>query len=398
MRFFLVAILFASTIGSPLNGPVMNNTTLHSSPVTTLFLCGDVMTGRGIDQILPESVDPVLYESYVKDARDYVRLAEMENGPVNVPVPYDHIWGDALEIWDKMSPSYKLINLETSITTNDEPWPGKAVNYRMHPENIKVLEIAGIDYCSLANNHTMDWGAEGLIETLNILKNAGISHSGAGRDLQEARRPAIMSVQGPRILIFSYGSGNSGVPESWAAGAGRTGVNYFPEPDEETTGKIIRQVRNVKKKGDYVILSVHWGSNWGYRVPLRHQQFARRLIDEGDVDIIWGHSSHHPMGIEVYRHKLILYGAGDFINDYEGISGYEEFRDDLVLMYFPVIDNSTGYLVELKMFPMQIRNLSLRHPSSSGIKWLMDMLNREGEEFGSFVNANDDGSFSLKWQ
>ena len=75
-----------------------------------------------------------------------------------------------------------------------------------------------------------------------------------------------------------------------------------------------------------MVASVHWGSNWGYDIPREQTVFAHRLIDEAGVDIIHGHSSHHVRAIEVYKDRLILYGCGDFLNDYEGISGYEEFR------------------------------------------------------------------------
>ena len=129
--------------------------------LVTLFLCGDVMTGRGVDQIFPASVDTVLYEHYVKDARQYVAIAEEENGEIPAPVSYDYIWGDALGVLRQVQPDARIINLETSITTNDEPWKGKGIHYRMHPDNVKCLTAADIDCCILANNHVLDWGEIG---------------------------------------------------------------------------------------------------------------------------------------------------------------------------------------------------------------------------------------------
>ncbi len=79
-----------------------------------------------------------------------------------------------MEVWNQVDPMFKIINLETSITTNDDPWPGKGIHYRMHPGNTKLLTTAGIDFCSLANNHVLDWGREGLVETLHSLEDAGI--------------------------------------------------------------------------------------------------------------------------------------------------------------------------------------------------------------------------------
>ncbi len=138
----------------------------------TIFLCGDVMTGRGIDQVLPHPSKPVLYEPYVKDAVDYVHLAERANGPIPKPVSHSYIWGDALDVLERMAPDLRIINLETSITTSEDYWRGKGINYRMHPQNAPCITAAKTDLCVLANNHVLDWGFAGLIETLETLKTA----------------------------------------------------------------------------------------------------------------------------------------------------------------------------------------------------------------------------------
>lgn len=122
-----------------------------------LFLCGDVMTGRGIDQILSHPSVPILYEAYVKNALDYVALAEHLHGPIPRSVEGSYIWGDALERLMQASPDVRVINLETSITRSADAWPGKGIHYRMHPDNINCITVAGIDCCVLANNHVLDW-------------------------------------------------------------------------------------------------------------------------------------------------------------------------------------------------------------------------------------------------
>src|SRR5688500_8791419 len=90
-------------------------------------LCGDVMLGRGIDQILPHPCDPMLYGTaqFTKDARDYVRLAEAKNGPVPESREIDYVWGDALAVFEQFKADARLINLETAITAGGKPWPGK---------------------------------------------------------------------------------------------------------------------------------------------------------------------------------------------------------------------------------------------------------------------------------
>ena len=152
----------------------------------TLFMCGDVMTGRGIDQVLPHPGDPVLYEPYMRSAAGYVELAEKANGPIPKPADFSYIWGDALAEWERVSPDVRIINLETSVTASGEYWRGKGINYRMHPKNISCITAAKIDCCSLANNHVLDWGYAGLAETLETLDKAKVERAGAGRNDEEA--------------------------------------------------------------------------------------------------------------------------------------------------------------------------------------------------------------------
>jgi poly-gamma-glutamate capsule biosynthesis protein CapA/YwtB (metallophosphatase superfamily) len=257
-----------------------------------IFMCGDIMTGRGIDQVLPHLSDPLIHESYLKNARGYVTLAEAANGPIRQPVSFGYIWGDALAELKRAAPDVSLINLETSITASNDFWKGKGIPYRMNPQNIASLTAANIDVCALANNHVLDWG---------------------------------------------------------------------------------------------------------YHIPRRQTEFAHRLIDDGGVDIVHGHSSHHVKAIEVYKSKLILYGCGDFLNDYEGISGYEEFRADLSLMYFATLDVSTGNLLDLQMAAMQIRRFQIQRASQADPRWLGETLNREGRPFGTRVIMHTNSHLALQW-
>ncbi|MGZ3457555.1 MAG: CapA family protein [Archangium sp.] len=364
----------------------------------TVFLCGDVMTGRGIDQSFPHSCPPHLYEPYIRDARDYVELAEEVNGPIPRPVEPGYVWGDALAELERRSPDVRLINLETSITTSEAWWRGKEIHYRMHPANIGCLTAARIGCCALANNHVLDWGAEGLRETLATLRRAGIATAGAGTTREVARAPAVLEVAGKgRVLVFSFGSESSGIPSEWAAGEDSPGVELLPDLSPDTARRIGARVRALEREGDLVIASIHWGSNWGYLVPYEQREFARALIDEAGVDIVHGHSSHHPRGIEVYRERPILYGCGDFLNDYEGIHGYEDFRGDLTLLYFATLEPTSGRLLSLRMTPMQVRRFRENRCSTADADWLQGVLDREGLRFGTRVVLEADGSLSLRW-
>ncbi len=354
--------------------------------LVTLFFCGDLMTGRGIDQILPASNPPILFEPYVKDARNYIALAEKRNGPIPTKVDHRYIWGDALKILDEVRPAARIVNLETSITQSDDFWPNKGIHYRMHPDNVEILKVAGIDCCVLSNNHTADLGFRGLLETLETLRRAGIQYAGAGATANEAAAPAALEVgPGCRLLVFGYGMDSAGLPASWAAGASSPGVNFLPDLSPSTADAVIESIRRQSRPEDLVIFSVHWGSNWGYDVPEEQIEFAHRLIDSGAVDIVHGHSSHHVRPLEIYKGKFILYGAGDLLNDYEGIEGDESYRGDLALMYFPTLDAQTGQLVRLRMFPLQTFRFSLRRASEGDAHWLSRILTRESQSFGTSV-------------
>jgi poly-gamma-glutamate capsule biosynthesis protein CapA/YwtB (metallophosphatase superfamily) len=362
----------------------------------TLFLCGDVMLGRGVDQILPHPGDPRLRERDVSDARYYVRLAERASGPVPRPAGFSWPWGDALQVLADAAPDARVINLETSVTRGADFMPGKSVHYRMNPDNLPSLVVARPDACALANNHVLDFGRAGLRDTVAALADAGLAAVGAGSDAAEARRPAAVAMRGRgRVLVFSCGAASSGIPAGWAAMASRAGVDLLPVLSGPVADDLIARVQEVKRPGDVVVVSVHWGSNWGYGVPGDQVRFARRLID-GGVDLIHGHSSHHPRPVEVYRGKLVLYGCGDFIDDYEGIGGYEEFRDDLRLLYLASVTPDTGTLDALRMVPMQASRMRLRHASTADGEWLRGVLETISSGFGSRFSRLPDGVLAVR--
>ena len=280
----------------------------------TIFLCGDVMIGRGIDQILPHPGDPTLHEPYAQSARTYVQLAEEKNGPIKRPVDFGYVWGDALAQFERVRPRLRLINLETSVTSGGEPWEGKEVHYRVHPENITCLKRARIDCCVLANNHVLDYGYTGLTETLKALEDAGIKPVGAGRDTKQAAAPAVLDVRGEgRILVFAFGSPTSGIPHQWAASMERPGVNLLPDLSDHSVQKASELIRGHARKGDIVIVSIHWGDNWGYRIPGDQVDFAHRPDRPGRR-----------------RH-----GSRPFVSPRQGPGGLPRSLDPLRLWRFP---------------------------------------------------------------
>jgi len=244
----------------------------------------------------------------------------------------------------------------------------------------------------------LDWGREGLIETMSALRDAQVRWAGAGHDAGEAAAPATLDLPtGGRLLVFALAASSSGVPPEWSATATRCGVNFIDAVSTSSAERVAQAIGLQRRHGDLVVVSIHWGGNWGFAIPQEHRDFARVLIESGAVDLVYGHSSHHVLGIEVIRGKLVLYGCGDFINDYEGIVGYESFGPNLALMYFPVLRAPSGELADLALVPLRRRRLRLEHADGGDVAWLARTLQREGERLGTGVHTDANGVIRLAW-
>lgn len=195
-----------------------------------------------------------------------------------------------------------------------------------------------------------------------------------------------------RLLVFSFGLPSSGIPYEWAATPDKAGVNLLPDLSAESLSTALRQMEYYKAPGDLVVASIHWGVNWGYQLADEQRRFARGLIDAG-VDLVHGHSSHHPIGMELYRQRLICYGCGDFVNDYEGIRGHEAYRAHVSLMYFLSI-NQKGEMAELKIVAMQMKQLRLQYAAKDDSAWIVGVLERESGNHGLHLGLAESTSTS----
>ena len=362
------------------------------APTLKLLLGGDLMLGRGIDQLMPHPSEPLLYEAVVHDARHYVRLAEQRHGPIAAPFKPEQPWGDSLRWIEQFNPKLRLVNLETAITSSDRPWPGKGVHYRLHPANIAALQAARIDGCSLANNHSLDWGFNGLAETLQVLHQAGIQTVGAGLSPHQAQRPARWHLgDGRALLLFAWAFTSSGAPPAWAARPGQPGLALLSGINSATVKWLCRCINRQRQPGDHVVVSLHWGGNWVPVIPEQHRWLARRLIELAGVDVVFGHSSHHPLPLEIYRGRLILYGCGDLINDYEGLPAHGPWRSDLVCLYGVELQPGGGALAALELQPFQLRGFQLREASSSDRQLLERQLGLEASPAGWHCESQGNG-------
>jgi poly-gamma-glutamate capsule biosynthesis protein CapA/YwtB (metallophosphatase superfamily) len=224
------------------------------------------------------------------------------------------------------------------------------------------------------------------------MKAAGIKTAGAGSSLAEASLAAVIeATPGCRVLVFGFGTTSSGISPNWAAQAERAGVRLLPDLSRKTAEALAAEVLARKERGGITVISAHWGPNWGYDITPEQRTFAHALIDLAACDILHGHSSHHPMAMEIYRGRLILYGCGDFINDYEGIRGHEEYRGDLSVMYLPRLSEANGELKSLTLVLFKKKRFRLQSASVEDAKWFQAAINSQSRKFATQILLKADG-------
>lgn len=381
---------FASVHGDSLAMPAA------SRPDTTLFLCGDVMTAHGLDPMQPR--DDEVGERTLQSALDYVREAVGRHTPLPRPLSFEYPWGDALHLLRREQPDLRLVNLATPITACDISSECRPPHARLHPLQLPLLAALGIDGVVLANGHALDWGCDGLHDTLVALRAAGIAGVGAGHDGEEAAAEGQWAIPGKaRLRLFAFGHAGSGLPRHWAAERGRPGINWLAALDDAAVAALGAHLRATREEGDIVVVALHWGSRWGYAVTPEQRNFARALIDEAGVDLVWGYASHHPQPIEVYRGRLILYGVGGFHSGMAGPDDYQAYRPELAALYLPRLA-ADGSLRELRLWPLRVHLFRLKRACGSDAQWLAHTLSRECRCHGTGLTQQGDGSLRLHWQ
>ncbi|HKO39793.1 MAG TPA: CapA family protein [Nitrososphaeraceae archaeon] len=293
-----------------------------------VLFAGDVMLGRLVNQVLANA-------------------------------QFTYVWGDTIDIIKKAD--FSLINLECPISSKGKKWNKtfKVFHFRANLDAIQALNCASIDYVSLANNHILDYDVEALLDTLDILDKNNISYSGAGRNLKEAMKPAIIerqlkptnnnscynvynkevnNIDNKNTIRIGLISLTDNEPE-WEAKDDLAGINYIPTTlaSDRYYNRLQNEIENAKKQSDLVIVSSHVGPHFRETPSTKYVNFAHKIIDFG-ADIYWGHSNHMPQGIELYKHnnntKIILYDCGDFIDDYAIDSNYRNDLSFIFLLHF----------------------------------------------------------------
>ncbi len=283
--------------------------------MVTLALIGDVMLGRYVNEML-KSITPA------------------------------EVWNDVLP--HLAQADLRIVNLECALTMHDREWTRtrKMFHFRADPRAARVLQVAHVDACALANNHVLDFEERGLHDTLRVLKAGGICYAGAGANATEAGAPAMLEVQGSRVALLSFTDNEP----AFAATADRPGTNYLEiSLQDETLARVADAIAEARKQGaDLVVLSNHWGANFVERPSPEFRSFARRVIELG-ADVYYGHSAHICQGIEIHQGKPILYDTGNFIDDY---AVHPQLRNDRSCLFKVTFDGNK--LRRLELFPVSL--------------------------------------------
>ncbi len=293
--------------------------------------------------------------------------------------PPEYPWGDTLSLFHSVG--LRICNLECVMSDRGQPWSvtPKMFHFRSDRKNIEVLKRASIDAVSLANNHVLDYEEDAMLDMLATLDQAGIAHAGAGRDIAEASKPAIISAQGHKIGLLAFTDNEAG----WAARETQPGIHYLPvDLDDSRAVSLLERVEQAKAQVDFLVVSAHWGSNWGYEPPLAQIPFAKSLVDAG-ADIIFGHSGHVFRGIEIYKQRPILYCAGNFIDDY---AVDEVERNDESFIFILVTEDQA--IVQVLAFPTVITNFQARRARDERAEAIGTKLLQLCRELGTTATWN----------
>lgn len=318
----------------------------------TLAFVGDVMLGRAVNETIPGR-------------------------------PPETFWGDVLPVLRAADAVFA--NLECTITEHERRWSRtrKMFHFRADPAAVDVLAAGNVRFVSLANNHVLDFEEQGLRDTLRHLDAAGIAHAGAGRDLEEAARPAMVDVAGFKVGVISLTDNEP----LFAAKPGRPGTYYTKiRADPETLGPIAERAARLRAEGaNLVVLSAHWGPNMVAHPRPRFQSFARAVLEAG-VDLFHGHSAHVFQGVELRNEGLILYDTGDFLDDY---IVDPELRNDWSFVFLVEADE-TG-LRRLRLIPVKLGFARVDLAAGAEFEAIVELMRERSAGFGTPFAASDEG-------
>jgi poly-gamma-glutamate capsule biosynthesis protein CapA/YwtB (metallophosphatase superfamily) len=316
----------------------------------TVALAGDTMLGRGVARALATAPPEALVAPEVRAALAQADLV--------------------------------VLNLECCISERGRPWgvPGKPFFFRAPPRAVELLVLLGVDCVTLANNHALDYGVDALLDTLAHLATAGIAVVGAGADLQQARRPAILAAGGLRVAVV----GVTDHPADFAAGPGRPGV-AFADLGRQVPDWLLQTVRGAD--ADAALVTPHWGPNMTAAPVSNVRRAAAALVDAG-ATLVAGHSAHVPHGVA----GRVLYDLGDFLDDYRVDP---RLRNDLGLLFLVTLDARGP--VRLEALPLKLEFCHTRLAAGEDVAWMRRRFRAACATLGTTVE-DEAGRLTISWR
>lgn len=217
-------------------------------------------------------------------------------------------------------------NLESPISRLGRPLPGKQITFRAPPAAVECLRQAGMDVVSLANNHAVDYDSPALLETIDLLTQVGIAAVGGGRDINQARQPVIMERKGMKIAFLAY-SDLADIFFDREYRRPHRASEKLPGVAPLELDLMLEDVARTRTLADWVVVSLHWGTEYVDAPSKQQREMAYRLVEAG-ADLVVGHHPHWFQGLEVYQGKVIAYSLGNFVMDQ---NWSEETREGLVM-------------------------------------------------------------------
>jgi poly-gamma-glutamate capsule biosynthesis protein CapA/YwtB (metallophosphatase superfamily) len=246
-----------------------------------------------------------------------------------------------------------LVNLEGTLTSGGEPIE-KSFNFQADPSAVAVLQYAGVDVVSLANNHAYDFGEEGLQQTRDTLLAAGIAAFGAGKNLAQARRPALLLRRGVRIgfLGYLYMGDHTIEPEVMYAGTDRAGVAGTHKDLPRLLGWIQEDIENLRPQVDLLVVVLHWGRESHNTTEPYQRRIADAAVAAG-ADLLVGHHSHTLQGLEKKADAWVAYSLGNLM--FAG--NWNPQRKEAALLEATFSLEDQGSQLSVQALPLHLDNL-----------------------------------------
>jgi poly-gamma-glutamate synthesis protein (capsule biosynthesis protein) len=297
--------------------------------------------------------------------------------------PPTGIWGSMLDRVRSLDGLF--LNLECCLSARGSPRPGRTYHFRADPGwAMPALRAGDVTGASLGNNHVLDFGPCAFSDTLEHLSSGGVTHAGAGPDLDTALEPGVVEVGGLDVAVVAFTDRSP----SYGASADAPGTAFVRmDPGNPRTRRLVdRALRQTRAADpDLVVASLHWGPNWETRPARSQRRFARGLVDRG-VDVVHGHSAHVIQGVEVYRGRPILYDCGDFVDDY---AVKPDLHNDRSFLFELAVE--AGVLTALRLVPVEIEREAANRAGEEASRWLRRQMRTLSAEFGTALERAGDG-------